>query len=242
MLSEKKNDVETVIKSLKSNKFEVRYVERAEDACDMILDMIPIDASIERAGSMSVRQVGLLDKLKERGNKGLDLPPPPKPGERPFAEMPRTRSDILLVSSNAVTLDGKLVNVDGMGNRVSGMIYGIKKVILLIGVNKIVRDVDEALDRIKNVIAPYHAKYIGLGTPCAETGECSDCNSPQRICNITTIIAKKPRLVDFTIILIGEDLGLGWDPKWPEERIEKITSAYRKEMEKFRGAFPPPRR
>ena len=98
---------------------------------------------------------------------------------------------------------------------------------------------DEALERVQKTIAPYHAKYIGLNTPCASTGECSDCDSPQRICNITTILSRKPPSVDFVIVLVGEDLGLGWDPEWPEERIEKIASAYRAEMEKFRAALPP---
>ena len=233
-----KNDIEKIVKALKANNFSpVEYVEKAKDAIPIILSLIPADASIEMAGSISVAQLGILDLLRKRGNKGLDFP---KPGE--FELMRKSRKDILLVSSNAVTLDGKLVNIDGMGNRVTGMVYGVKKVILLIGANKIVRDVDEALDRVQLTIAPYHAKYIGLNTPCASTGECSDCSSPQRICNITTIITKKPPSLDFAIVLVGEDLGLGWDPNWPEERKEKIAAAYRFEMEKFRASFPPPPR
>ncbi len=235
-----KNEIETVVRALKLNNFDpVIYVEKAKDAIPIILDMIPADASIEMAGSISVAQLGILDLLRKRGNKGLDFP---KPGEFNFEEMRRTRRDVLIVSSNAVTLDGKLVNTDGIGNRVTGMAYGVKKVVLLIGVNKIVRDVNEALDRIQNTISPYHAKYIGLNTPCALTEACSDCDSPQRICNITTILSKKPPSVEFAIVLVGEDLGLGWDPAWPEKRIERIKSAYRVEMEKFRAALPPPPR
>lgn len=226
-------EMESVIRALKLNNYNpVIYVDKAKDAVPLILDMIPADASIEMAGAVSVSQLGIMDLLRKRGNKGLDFP---KPGEFPTA-----RRDVLLVSSNAVTLDGKLVNTDGMGNRVTGMAFGVKKVILLIGANKIVRDVNEALDRIQNTISPYHAKYIGLNTPCALTEACSDCDSPQRICNITTILLKKPPSVDFAIVLTGEDLGLGWDPAWPEERIEKIKSAYRAEMEKFRAMLPPP--
>jgi hypothetical protein len=234
----KRSDIETVVKSLKANNFNpVEYVEKAKDAIPIIMSLIPADASIEMAGSISVAQLGILDMLKRRGNKGLDLP---KPGE--FELMRKSRRDILLASSNAVTLDGKLLNIDGMGNRVTAMAYGVKKVILLIGANKIVRDVDKALDRVQHTIAPYHAKYLGLNTPCASTGECSDCDSPQRICNITTIISKKPPSLDFAIVLVGEDLGLGWDPDWPEERKEKIAAAYRVEMEKFRASNPPPRK
>ena len=226
-----KENIETVVKALKANNFAVKYVDKAADAVSVILDLIPVDASLEMAGSMSVVQLGLLDMLKKRGNKGLEFP---KPGEVP------SRRDVLLVSTNAVTLDGKLVNLDGMGNRVASMIYGVKKVVLLVGRNKIVRDLDEALERVQKVIAPYHAKYLGLKTPCAVTGECNDCDSPMRICNITTILWKKPPMMDFTIVLVGEDLGLGWDPDWPRERIEKIQSTYRIEIQKFMASLPPP--
>lgn len=225
-------ELETVIKSLKENNYgPVLYVDRAQDAVPLILEMIPPDASIEMAGSTSVSQLGIVDLLRKRGNIGLNFP---RPGE-----FPTERRDVLLVSTNAITLDGKLVNIDGMGNRVTGMVFGVKKVILLIGANKIVRDVDEAVNRIQQTIAPYHAKYIGLSTPCAKTEKCTDCSSPQRICNITTILMKKPPSVDFSIVLTGEDLGLGWDPSWPGERIEKIKSAYKAEMEKFRAMMPP---
>jgi hypothetical protein len=229
------NEIDTVIKALTLNNYDpVMYVEKAQDAIPAVLSLIPPDASIEMAGSVSVAQLGIPDLLRKRGNIF------PKLGDVPFDEVPKTRRDVLLVSSNAVTLDGKLVNIDGMGNRVTGMVYGVKQVILLIGANKIVRDVDEAIDRIQNYIAPYHAKYIGLNTPCALTEACCDCDSPQRICNVTTILSKRPRSVHFAILLVGEDLGLGWDPAWPAARIEKIKEAYRIEMEKFRASFPPP--
>jgi hypothetical protein len=232
-----KSDAEQVVKSLRANNFKAEYVERAQDAIPIVLNAIPADASIEMAGSVSVAQLGLLDLLRERGNKGLEFP---KPGEFSFEEMRKNRKDVLLVSTNAVTMDGKLVNTDGMGNRVAAMFFGVKKVILLVGTNKIVKDLDEALERVQETIAPFHAKNLGMSTPCAATGECSDCNSPQRICNITTILSKKPPTIDFLVVLVGEDLGLGWDPAWPRERIEKITSAYRIEIEKFRAAMPPP--
>ncbi len=233
------SDIERCVESLRANNFKVEYVEKAKDAVPIILAAIPADASIEMAGSVSVAQLGLLDLLRQRGNKGLDFP---KPGEFSFDEMRKNRRDVLLVSTNAITQDGKLVNTDGMGNRVAGMFFGVKQVILLVGANKIVRNVEEALERVQKTIAPYHAKHLGLNTPCASTGECSDCDSPQRICNITTIIQRKPPSLDFLVVLTGEDLGLGWDPDWPEDRVEKIASAYRAEIEKFRASLPPPRR
>jgi hypothetical protein len=228
------NEIQIVMEALTRNGYDpVMFVEKAADVVPAVLSLIPPDASIEMAGSVSVAQLGIPDLLRERGNIF------PKPGETPFDGMQTKRRDVLLVSSNAVTLDGKLVNIDGMGNRVTGMIYGVKQVVLVIGANKIVRDVPEAIDRIQNFIAPYHAKYIGLETPCALTEACSDCDSPQRICNVTTILSKKPRAVQFAIILSGEDLGLGWNPEWPEARIEKIKEAYRLEMDKFRASLPP---
>ena len=232
-------NVEKTFNSLKKNNFNVKYAEKAEDVTGIILDLIPEDASLEMAGSISVDQTGVKKLLIERGNKGIL---PDEEGFNPYV-VHKTRKDVLLVSTNAVTLDGKLVNIDGMGNRVTGMVYGPSKTILVVGRNKIVKDVDEALDRVQNVIAPYHAGNMEVPTPCAKTGQCEDCSSPARICNITTIIHKKPPGMDFTIILVNEDLGLGWDPDWPEERKEKIAAAYREEWQHLMDLMggPPPR-
>jgi len=226
-----KNDVEETIQALESNNFTVKYIEKAADAVPIILDMIPGSASLEMAGSTSVLQMGLMDTLTKRGNLKMEFP---KPGEIP------NRKDVLLVSANAVTIDGKLVNLDGMGNRVTAMAYGTGKIILLVGINKIVSDVNEAMERVQKVIAPFHAKNLGMQTPCAKTGKCMDCDSPQRICNVLTILKKKPPMMDFTIVLVGEDLGLGWDPQWPKDRIEKIQSTYLEEIRKFMAKLPPP--
>ena len=225
-------EIDTVIAALKRNRYNpVMCVEKAENAIPLLLEWIPPDASIEGAGSASIMQIGILDLLRERGNKFS------APGAE-LTETGATRKDVLLVSSNAVTLDGKFVNLDGMGNRVTGMIYGVGRVILLIGANKIVRDVPEALERVHKVIAPYHSKCLGMKTPCAETETCADCDSVQRICNITTIISKRPPSVDFSVIISKEDIGLGWDPAWPEDRIEKIKTGYRTEIEKFLATLP----
>jgi hypothetical protein len=230
------HDIEMTVKALKANNFKpVEYVEKAQDAVPIILGMIPADAALEMAGSISVAQLGLLDLLRKRGNKGLE---PPKPEDFGPGMMAKPRKDVLLVSTNAVTVDGKLINTDGMGNRVAGMIFGVKKVILLIGTNKIVRNLEEALERVQKVISPFHARHIGVNTPCASTGECCDCDSAQRICNVTTILSKKPPMTDFAVVMVNEDLGLGWDPDWPEERIQKIQSAYLYEIEKFRASMP----
>lgn len=231
-------DIETTINALKKNNFDVEYCEKAEDVNKVILKLIPEDATLERAGSMSVNQLEIVEDLRARGNRGPGIPEPGVSTLPPLT--PAVRNDVLLVSTNAVTLDGKLVNLDATGNRVTGMAYGPKQVILVIGQNKIVKDVQTALERVQQVIAPFHAMTMEIPTPCAKTGKCVDCSSPRRICNITTIISKKPPTLQFNIIMVGEDMGLGWDPDWPDERINKIAAAYRKEWQKIKAILGPP--
>jgi len=233
---ESNQDIKTVVESLKANRFDtVEFVGDADSAVKTVLDIIPPEANVGMGGSMTIRQIGLRDQLTKRGNIQIA-----RPGQRPTEESGRLQSEMLLTSSNAVTLDGKLVNIDATGNRVARMIYGPQKVILVIGQNKIVRNVDKAIERIKHVIAPYHGMTMGIQAPCAVDGRCTDCKSPGRICNITTIIEKKPRRTEFAIVLVGQDLGLGWDPDWPEERKERIASAYRAAWENERASFRRP--
>jgi hypothetical protein len=143
--------------------------------------------------------------------------------------------DVFLTGTNALTQDGKLVNVDASGNRVAGMFWGHPLSIVIVGRNKIVGTLDEAFDRIKNVIAPthFHIRSGELGgkkreTPCVATGQCNDCRSLDRGCNIFTIIEGKPSKTTLNVIIVNRDLGLGWDPSWPLERIKKIENDYRK--------------
>jgi hypothetical protein len=106
------------------------------------------------------------------------------------------------------------------------MIFGARKVILTIGQNKIVRDLEAAFQRIEKVISPGHAKNRGFNTPCVQKGECVDCRVKDRLCNVVAILEGKLMMTDTTVVLIGEDLGLGWDPQWPQERIDKIWENY----------------
>ena len=138
-----------------------------------------------------------------------------------------------MCSSNAVTKDGKIVSIDSTGNRVAAMIHSANRVILTISRNKIVEDVDEAIYRIKNVIAPAHAKRKGRSTPCTKTGKCTDCNSPDRICNITVILEKNSKTIDLSVVLINEDLGLRWSPDYEEERINEIWAKYSEQIWSF---------
>jgi hypothetical protein len=116
-------------------------------------------------------------------------------------------SDLFLSSTNAVTLNGELVNIDGIGNRVNSINFGPGKVILVAGCNKIVEDVQEGIHRIKNVAAPLNARRLNMDIPCAKVGKCVDCNSPNRICRIIVIHERRPQLTDLLVILVGEELG-----------------------------------
>ena len=160
-------------------------------------------------GSVTLRQTGLIEALEKRNIKLiLTATAPVSDEERLEAIRKGFSTDIFLSSTNAVTEDGKIFNVDATGNRVGAMFVGPKKVLIVAGVNKIVKDIEAAEKRLKEWAAPQNAKRLGRKTPCVETGVCADCSSPDRICNIYVTLAKKPARTDVTIILVGENLGI----------------------------------
>ncbi|MTV50214.1 lactate utilization protein [Heliobacillus mobilis] len=197
-----------VVEALTKNNFQATYCKTRQEAVEQILSLIPTDASVGVGGSQTIQELGLLDQLSERGNELLNHN---RPGITPEEAMDIRRrqlvSDVFLTGTNAVTLDGQLVNRDGIGNRVAAMIFGPKKVIVVTGVNKIVKDPSEAEARIKRFAAPLNNKRINLPNPCTTTGECMNCQGPRRICNITTVLSKKPMLTEFHVIVVGEELG-----------------------------------
>ncbi len=198
--------IQKTIERLKKNNFTVKYFENKEDAVEEILMEIKLEDTVGIGGSMTIKELKLDTLLKNRGNTvhwhWLEANPEDMNNARKSAAF----SDLYLTSTNALTQDGKLVNTDGMGNRVSAMFYGPKKTIVVCGVNKIAENVDSALERIE-MNAYKNARRLNLNTPCAINESCIDCESPQRMCNITTIIRKKPMQKEFTIIIINEELG-----------------------------------
>ena len=203
--------VERTLAALGKNGFDAIYVPTREEAVAEVLDLVPEGALVGVGGSVTVREIGILKILESRGNKIADHWEAHSKKLAPEQVM-KTRklllsSDVLLTSTNAVTEEGELVNTDHAGQRVAAMIFGPKKVVIVAGVNKIVRDVDEALERIRNTAAPMNAKRLNLPVPCTVSGVCSDCNSQDRICNVTAIIERRPVHTDITVVLIGETLG-----------------------------------
>jgi hypothetical protein len=197
-----------VVEKLKAHDFEALYVKTKEEAVKEVRKYIIPDMKIGVGGSVTIRGLGILEELRARGNVIYDhwIPGLSKEESLRFRKSQMT-SDLFLSSINAITMNGELVNIDGVGNRVNGTIFGPGKVVLVAGYNKIVEDVQEAIKRIKNVAAPINARRLSIDVPCAKVGKCVDCNSPQRICRVVVIHERKPMLTDMLIILVGEELG-----------------------------------
>jgi L-lactate utilization protein LutB len=203
--------VENTLNALERNGFDVKFYPTVEEALDGVLEMIPDGVKVGLGGSVTLREMGLVDALEKRDVHLANHWKSGKEGASPeeIMEIRRTHinSDIFITSTNAVTETGELVNIDGTGQRVAAMIFGPKKVIVVTGVNKITGDIEEGLWRASNIAAPMNARRIHPKTPCVETGECDDCLAPGRICNITTILHRRPRRTPLTVVLVGEKLG-----------------------------------
>jgi hypothetical protein len=157
---------------------------------------------------MTIQSMDIRQKLSQKGCTVLDHG---KEGlsaeERATIRRKQLVADVFLCSSNAVTMQGEMVNVDGIGNRVAAMMFGPARVIIAVGTNKLVDTLDEAHARIKAVAAPINSKRLNLPNPCVETGKCMDCQSKSRICNLTTVIRRRPLFTDIHVLVIGEELG-----------------------------------
>ena len=198
-----------IIKNLKKRRMEGSYAPTAAQAKNEVISMIPKGATVFRCGSMTATGMGLWEDISNM--PGVKLVDPYQPGIPPEEGLERRRqgltADIMVASSNAITLDGKLVNLDGMGNRVASIAFGPKKVILLVGMNKVASDLESAMARVKHRAAPINNIRYGLKNPCVETGLCSDCKTPQRICNMWGIIEGHMIQNRIHVKLIGENLG-----------------------------------
>jgi hypothetical protein len=206
-----KKTVNNTIESLKKNGFTSYYVTDKKEAIEKILGIIPDDALVGLGGSVTLREMNLPMLLKDRGNQVADHWKAREEGGSSEDVLKIRRqhinSDIFLTSTNAVTETGILVNIDGGGQRVAATIFGPKHVVVVAGINKIVRDLEEAIWRAKNIAGPINAKRLNRKTPCVVTGLCEDCESAERICNVMTIMHRKPSVTSVTVILVGEKLG-----------------------------------
>ncbi|MDF2612764.1 MAG: Lactate utilization protein [Clostridia bacterium] len=198
---------DTVIKNMKLRNIEAYYTDNKEEAADKVLSLIEEDSSISWGGSMTLEEMNLFEKLA--ANKTYRLLDRSKVSPEQVAALyhEALSCDYYLMSSNAITLDGKLINIDGTGNRVAALIYGPKNVIVVIGMNKLVANENEALNRMKTIASPLNAIRLNKNTPCTKTGVCHDCLSPDCICMQTVITRNSREKGRIKVILVGESLG-----------------------------------
>jgi L-lactate utilization protein LutB len=193
-------------KEFAKRNIESFYCSTKEDAVAMITDMIEEGKSVTWGGSTTLAELGIKDEL-EKGNYNV-IDRDKFAGAERMAKMREAFSaDYYLTSSNALTLDGQLVNIDGNGNRVASISFGPDKVIFIVGINKVVKTLDQAYDRIRNVATPPNALKLNLDTPCAKTGVCHDCLSKGCICG-QVLVTRYNRIDDrIKVIIVGESLG-----------------------------------
>jgi len=200
--------VARTLRALKNNEFLAYYFPKAQEAAQLVLDSVREGTRVGLGGSATLREMGLVEALREKGARLLDH----WDESLSFEETLRVRKeqllcDVLLSSVNAVTEAGELVSRDGIGNRTSAMTFGPAKVFLLAGIQKIVPDLPSAIRRIDEVAAPMRARSLNMDLPCTKAKGCVNCNDPNRICRATLILHRRPMLTDITVILIGEALG-----------------------------------
>lgn len=202
----KRNELlaQKVIKGLESRNMTGYYAADREEALKTALSLIPEGSSVTMGGAMSAHEIGLVDALKNGNYNFIDRD---AYADRRAAMMAAYDADVFLSSANAMTEDGVLVNIDGNSNRVSAIAQGPKKVVFIVGMNKVCSDLDGALKRARNVAAPINAQRFGLSTPCAKTGACFDCKSPDTICCQFLITRFSKHTGRIHVILVNDSLG-----------------------------------
>ena len=202
----KRNELlaQKVIKGLESRNMSGYYAASKEEALKIALSLIPEGSSVTMGGAMSAHEIGLVDALKNGNWNFIDRD---KAEDKRAAMLAAYDADVFLSSANAMTDDGILVNIDGNANRVSAICQGPKKVVFIVGMNKVCGDLDGAMKRARNVAAPINAQRFGLNTPCSKTGKCMDCKSPDTICCQFLITRFSRHTGRIHVILVNDTLG-----------------------------------
>lgn len=199
-------DFSAIVELFNKKGFKARAFDNIGQVVKALEEEITSDQSVGVGGSVTVKQSGITDILRARGNTVYFH------WEVDKSEINRVRklasqADVYLSSSNAVTADGKLVNIDGTGNRVASMFYGPDRVYIICGRNKIVDNEEQAVERIKEKACPPNAERLGLNTPCRKTGRCHDCYSTDRMCSVKVVMERCPKGKEINIMFVDQDLG-----------------------------------
>ena len=197
-----------LVKNLRARHFDAWYCENKEAALEKALELIPEGSSVGWGGAMSAQQIGLMDRLNAGQYKAIDRDKTSTPEERKKAMKQCLLADVFVTGSNALSLDGQLVNIDGVGNRVAAIVYGPEMVVVIAGMNKVTDTLEDAVRRARTVAAPMNKQRFAAETPCEVTGVCGDCKSEGCICNQILITRNSKPAGRIKVILVGEELGL----------------------------------
>jgi len=203
--------LEKLMHRLSQNNIRAFKARDRQEAREIALSLIPPGALVGMGNSLTLRETGIYDSLVTGGYSLINqFETGISPGENLRRRKQGMLADVYFTGANAITMSGELVNIDGKGNRTAAMMFGPDRVVVVAGRNKIVEDVEKAWDRLREYTAPALAKKLGRATPCARSGVCTDCNSPERICRCYTVIrgqmpADRDRI---TVILVDEDFGI----------------------------------
>ncbi|MEF3279599.1 MAG: lactate utilization protein [Elusimicrobiota bacterium] len=198
--------IEKVKEALIKNGFSCEVFETKEEAKDFLVKKIGKGKTVGFGGTMSLKELGVIEEIS-KNNKIFTHKPEMSLEERRKVWINALTSNFYIASPQAITRDGKLIFVDGTGNRTAAINWGPEELILIAGKNKITKDEEEGLWRSRNISAIRNNIRLGKNNPCVKTGKCEDCSSRDRICNILTVLWKKPKIANITVILINEELG-----------------------------------
>ena len=198
---------EIMVKNLTSHGFEAYYCENKEAALAKALELIPEGASVGWGGAMSAQQIGLLDAMNNGEYNAIDRDKAPNPQAREQAMRECLLADYFITGTNAMSIEGQLVNIDGNGNRVAAIVYGPRNVVVIAGMNKVTDSLEAAVTRARTIAAPMNTQRFGLKTPCSVTGVCGNCKA-EGICNQLLITRNCKPQGRIKVILVGEELGL----------------------------------
>lgn len=202
----RRQKLERVAQALRKNRMAAYVIESVDELPEILNTLIPTHSTVGTGGSMTLRQCGVLNWLKEGEFDFLDwTDADDAEAEQLFRKT--FFADVFLSSANAITENGEICNLDGDGNRVAAMIFGPKEVIIVAGYNKIVKDCEAALQRIKEVAAPLNAMRLDVETPCSLTGKCVNCRSEQRICSNYTVMGWQQIPDRIKVILVAQSMG-----------------------------------
>ena len=196
-----------IIKNLQLRNMEGYYYETCEDMVKDILSKIPAGSSITWGGSESILECGLMDAIQKKEYTLLDRSVPKTPEEKREFYSKAVMADVYLMSSNAITYDGQLINVDGNGNRIACLAQGPKEVFIIVGMNKFVKTVDDGIDRIETIAAPANIQRLDKHTPCRTLGTCAHCFSEESVCSHTMITRRSSHKGRIKVFMVAENLG-----------------------------------